>query len=83
MSWIMVVAAVLFVTAWLAVAIIAIVLSRRAVVRDEAAGSRREHDAVMAAALDVPGAANPAMREAVREAMGHPLSVRYRHAHDS
>ena len=83
MSWIMVVAAVLFVAAWLAVAITAIVLSRRAVVRDEAGGLRREHDAVMAAALDLPGAANPAMREAVREAMGHPLSVRYRHAHDS
>ena len=78
MSWTMVVAAALFVAAWLAVAITAIVLSRRAVVRDEAGGLRREHDAVMAAALDVPGAANSAMREALREATMHPTSVRFR-----
>lgn len=75
MSWIMIVAAVLFVAAWVAVAVTAIVLSRRAGVGDHAVDPHRYRDLVT-------GARNRGTREAILEAMNHPLSVRYRHSDD-
>ena len=78
MSWIMIVAAVLFVAAWVAVAVTAIILSRRAAVRGEADHSRWGHDPVMDASIGLPRVENLAMREALREATMHHTSVRFR-----
>lgn len=83
MSWIMIFAAVLFVAAWAAVAVTAIILSRRAAVRGEGADHQWDHNPLMRGAAEWSWVANPAVRDSMREGTMHQFSVRYRHSDDA